>query len=399
MPGREAQPLGGARVLDVSGRTGAYCGKILADLGAVVLKVELPGGDRLRFSPPLHDGTGGPEAGLLFAYYHHNKRGITLDWEQDAAQPLLRELAAWADVVVASPKGEPQRLTGFIDDPPSLSWTPAGALTCFITPFGLTGPCREWRATPFTSFAMSGYMHPVGPPEGPPLAMPGQQFYDEAGLWAAFLVQAVLRAPPGLRAQVIDLSVHEVGLFNKLGTEQYDLDGRIKSRATNFGPPPGGIWKCRDGLLDIGAHAAHHWDIFVDLLGRPEVLADPIYRDRMMRVQLFDLLTDLIADLLSTRSAPEFVRAGQAAGLPCALTQTAAQFVRDEQPSARRFFVPAGRQPGSFDIPGPPFVSAPALLAYHRSAPRLGEANEEVYVHELGHPKESLERWRCDGLI
>ncbi len=91
-------------------------------------------------------------------------------------------------------------------------------------------------------------MHAVGPPEGPPLAMPGQQFYDEAGIWAAFLVQATLRGPRRLWAQVIDLSVHEVGLFNKLGTEQYGLAGHIKTRATNFGPPPGGIWQCRDGM-------------------------------------------------------------------------------------------------------------------------------------------------------
>jgi crotonobetainyl-CoA:carnitine CoA-transferase CaiB-like acyl-CoA transferase len=394
------QPLAGSRVLDVSGRTGAYCGKILADLGADVVKVELPSGDRLRFVPPFRHGMSGPEAGLLFAYYHHNKRGITLDWEREESQPLLAELASSADVVLASPKGEPERLTGFVDDPPSLSWMPGRALTCFITPFGLTGPFREWRATPFTSFAMSGYMHPVGPPEGPPLALPGQQFYDEAGLWAAFLVQAVLRCPADLRSQVIDHSVHEVGLFNKLGTEQYDLDARIKTRATNFGPPPGGIWRCRDGLLDVGAHAAHHWDIFVDLLGRPDVLADPMYGDRMMRVQLFDLLTEVIADLLSTRSAQEFVEAGQAAGLPCALTQTAAQFVQHEQPRARGFFIGACRdEAGSFDIPGPPFASVPGMIAYHTSAPRLGEANEEMYCDELGHSKESLERWRSDGLV
>ena len=132
-------PLGGMRVLDLSGRTGAYCTKILADLGADVIKVELPAGDRLRFVPPFRDGRTGPEAGLLFAYYHHNKRGITLDWERVDAEVLLAELAATAHVVIASPRGERQQLHGFIDDPPSLSWVPDSALTCFITPFGLTG--------------------------------------------------------------------------------------------------------------------------------------------------------------------------------------------------------------------------------------------------------------------
>jgi len=393
-------PLAGVRVLDVSGRTGAYCGKILADLGADVVKVELPTGDRLRSTPPCRDGESGPEASLLFAYYHHNKRGITLDWERDEARQLLEELAQPADVVLASPKGEPERLVGVVEDPPSLSWVSGATLTCFITPFGLTGPYRDWRATPFTSFAMSGYMHAVGPPEGPPVAMPGQQFYDEAGIWAAFLVQATLRCPRELRSQVFDLSVHEVGWFNKLGTEQYDLAGRIKTRATNFGPPPGGIWRCRDGSVDIGAHSAHHWDLFVDLVGRPDVLTDPIYRDRVMRVQLFDVLTDIIADLLSTRGAAQLVEAGQAAGLPCALTQTPAEFVQDPQPTDRGYFIGSSRVgTGSIRIPGPPFISSPPTIAYRRSAPRLGEDNEQVYLHELGHRARDLERWRADGLV
>jgi crotonobetainyl-CoA:carnitine CoA-transferase CaiB-like acyl-CoA transferase len=394
------QPLAGVRVLDLSARTGAYCGKILADLGADVVKVELPSGDRLRLLPPYRDGASGAESGLLFAYYHHNKRGITLDWERDASQALLRELALSAQVVLASPRGERQRLAGFIEDPPSLSWVPQNVLTCFITPFGLTGPYRNWRATPFTSFAMSGYMHPVGPLEGPPLAMPGQQFYDEAGLWAAFLVQAVLRCTRDVWSQVIDQSVHEVGLFNKLGSEQYDLDGRIKTRATNFGPPPGGIWNCRDGQVDIGAHSARQWDLFVDLMGRPDSLSDPIYRDRMMRIQLFDLLTEVIAELMSTRSVRELVEAGQAAGLPCAPSQTAAQFVRGDQPEARGFFIPSRRDgTGSFNIPGPPYVASPPVIAYHKSAPLLGEANETIYVGELGHSLRDLKRWRADGLI
>jgi len=394
------QPLTGVRVLDLSGRIGAYCGKVLADIGADVVKVELPTGDRMRFLPPFRDGRKGPESSVLFAYYHHNKRGITLDWERGEARALLESLSAWADVVLASPKGEPEQLIGFVDDPPSLSWVSDSVLTCFITPFGLTGPYRGWRATPFTSFAMSGYMHAVGDPEGPPLAMPGQQFYDEAGIWAAFLVQATLRGPRDLWAQVIDLSVHEVGLFNKLGTEQYGLAGHIKTRLTNFGPPPGGIWQCRDGFLDIGAHSAHHWDLFVDLLGRPDVLSDPIYRDRVTRVRLFDMLTDLIAELFSTRSAREFLVAGQAAGLPCALTQTPAQFLRDPQPAARGFFVPSTREgTGSVRIPGPPFISVPPMIAYGRSAPRLGEANEQVYVRELGHSAEELQQWRADGLV
>jgi crotonobetainyl-CoA:carnitine CoA-transferase CaiB-like acyl-CoA transferase len=395
------QPLTGVRVLDLTDRIGAYCSKLLADLGADVLKVELPTGDRLRFLPPHRDGGDGPESGLLFAYYHHNKRGITLNWQRDDAEPLLRKLASSASVVLASPKGSGQTLTGFIESPPSLSWVTGNVLTCFITPFGLTGPYREWRATPFTLFAMSGYMYPIGPPEGPPLAMPGQQFYDEAGIWAAFLIQSVLRCPAELRSQVIDHSVHEMGLFNKLGHETpYSRNGDIKSRVTNFGPPPSGIWKCNDGFLDVGAHSPHHWDIFVDLMGRPEILSDPIYRERGIRIQLFDLLTEMIAELLATRSARELVELGQSSGLPCALMQSGSQFVQEKQPRERGFYVRTERKgTGSFEIPGAPFLSSPVLIRYHKSAPVLGEANEEVFVHDLGYSTKDLERWRSNGLI
>ena len=398
--GQVTPPLAGTRVLDLSGRVGAFCTKLLADLGAEVRKVERPSGDRLRNVPPFRDGEAAPESGLLFAYYHHNKRGLTLDWERDRAVPLLAELAAGVDVVVASPFGERDRVAGFVDEPPSLAWVPDGVLTCFITPFGVTGPCRGWRATPFTSFAMSGYMHPVGPPEGPPLAMPGQQLYDEAGTWAAFVVQAVLRGPKEWRAQVIDQSVHEVGLFNKLAKDQYSFSGRIATRATNFGPPPGGVWRCRDGRVDIGAHAPHHWDIFVDLMGRPDTLTDPMYRERRMRIELFDLLTEIIEDLVQRWSARELVDAAQTVGLPCALMQTGAEFVRHEQARGRGFFVTTQiGESEPFEIPGAPFVSAPDLMARGEPAPRLGQDNAAIYIDELGHSGADLRAWQADGLI
>ena len=221
-------PLSGVRVLDFTGRMGAYCGKVLAYLGADVVKVELPTGDRLRVDPPYGERADSDRAGLLFTYYHHNQRSITLDWRREDAIPLLRELSSGADVVLASPKGERDLITGFLLDPPSLTWVSADSLVCFITPFGLTGPHREWRATPFTSFALSGHMFPFGPEHGPPVAMPGQQFCDEAGAWAAFLVVATLAGPRENRSQTIDQSVHEVGLFYEIGQPPFSAPASSK---------------------------------------------------------------------------------------------------------------------------------------------------------------------------
>jgi crotonobetainyl-CoA:carnitine CoA-transferase CaiB-like acyl-CoA transferase len=395
--GTSSLPLNGVRVLDLSTRIGAYCGKLLADLGADVIKVERPTGDQLRRTPPFRRGALEGESGLLFAWYNNNKRGITLDWTRLDAVPLLAELASSADVVVVSPdRREP--LATFEEAEPHLTWVPQRTTLCAITPFGLTGPWRHWRATPFTSFASSGQMHAIGPDEGPPWAMPGQQLYDMASTRAAGMVVAILagNAP----AQTIDVSAQEVGAWQYHVIQRFNVSGRIMTRATNFGPPPGGVWKCRDGSIDIAAHSAHHWVVFVELLGNPEDLVEPLYRERGMRAQLFDLLTPIIADHLAEKSAPELVKRGQAMGLPCALRYRPEEFLEDEQPHARGAFVDVCHpELGMIRLPGPAVQADPPLLTYRRPAPSLGESNRQVFVDQLGHDEIELEEWRARGLV
>jgi crotonobetainyl-CoA:carnitine CoA-transferase CaiB-like acyl-CoA transferase len=323
---------------------------------------------------------------------------VTLNWSSDEALPLLEVLARDAQVVLYSPD-ERQPLAGFELGTASINWRSEHSHSCFITPFGLTGPLRNWRATPFTSFAMSGLMHPVGPPEGPPIAQPGQQLYDESGLHAAMMIESLLLGND-TEAQYIDVSAHEVGWFHKISLERYGMQGRIATRETNFGPPPGGIWQCKDGLIDIATHALSHWGIFLEVIDRPAVLMDPIYEDRGMRVQLYDMLTEIIGELLSTKSAKELVERGQAAGLPCALMYTPDEFLDDIQPRERGFFVESMRNgTGTFEMPGRPFRARPDLLSYRRSAPSLGEHNEEIYVDELGFGRSDLASWRMNELI
>jgi len=395
--GASGLALEGVRVLDLSSRVGAYCGKLLADLGADVIKVERPTGDRLRRVPPFRRGAHDDEPGLLFAWYNNNKRGITLDWTRTDAVPLLAELASSANVVVVSPDAR-ERLATFEEKSPHLAWVPAGTTLCSITPFGLTGPWRHWRATPFTTFASSGQMHAVGPDEGPPWAMPGQQLYDQASTRAATMVVAILAG--NVAAQTVDVSAQEVGAWQYHVIQRFGSSGRILTRATNFGPPPGGVWKCRDGSIDIAAHSTHHWDVFVELLGSPEDLVEPLYREREMRAQLFDVLTLIIADHLADQSASELVRRGQAMGLPCALRYQPEEFLEDEQPRARGAFVDVHHPDlGEIRLPGPIVQTVPPLLAYRRPAPSLGGSNREVFVDELGHDPSELEEWSACGLV
>lgn len=393
-------PLEGIRVLDLSGALGAYSARLLADLGADVTKVEPPDGDPMRRRPPLRDGRTGPEASLVFATYHANKRGITLDVGSERALPLLTELGASCDVVVLSPSRRAP-VIGFDRDVPQLSWAPEQAIVCAITPFGLTGPYRDYRATAFTSYAMSGLMHRVGPPEGPPVAPPGQQQWDEAGIHGAAAVVAALHARPAVGGQLIDLAVHEVAAAKDYLLERYDLEALgTWGRVAGVGIPPTGLWRTADGPLEISAHQVRHWDAFLEMLDRPEELSEPALADPIVRRDLFDSLSEIIDGLVGHRSRTDLFERGQKAGLPCSPNHTVAEFAADPQPNARSLFVETDKDGiGPTRIPWGALHASPELTALRRPAPTLGQHNVDVYVGELGYTYTELARWKGEELV
>ena len=164
-------PFSGVRVLDLAAPVSAYCARVLAGYGADVVRIE---------RPDPRAGGRGARAEWLDAWYSAGCRSMTLDVGDERALPMLAELAATADVVIASPSTATP-VAGFVEAPPGLSWTPPTAVTCLLTAFGATGPLRNWKATPLTAHAMSGLMYAIGPEEGPPLSMPGRQLWDGAG--------------------------------------------------------------------------------------------------------------------------------------------------------------------------------------------------------------------------
>jgi crotonobetainyl-CoA:carnitine CoA-transferase CaiB-like acyl-CoA transferase len=371
-------PLDGIRVLELSGPVGSYGGRLLADAGADVVKVELPAGDELRRQGPFAGRQPGPERSLAFAYYHANKRGIVLDYRSPEALGMLAELGASADVVLLTPP-----VTGFDPDSGELSWAACDAVICAITPFGLTGPYRSWAATHLTSCALGGGMYQYGQPEGPPLVLPGRQLYDHAGTHAAIAVLAALRARPAVGGQFIDLSAHEV-----LGASLYELH-----RYTNFQDimrrrgsyaGVGGMWPCRDGLVEFTASTEKQWAGFVRLLGSPPELTDPAFADPAVRQQRAEEIMAVVGPAILAMSREEFVGRGQQLSVPCSLVNTVGQFAQDPQLRSRGFFV---RQPlaglGEFDVPGKPFLSEQPLLAqYRRPAPRLGQHDPAAIARE-----------------
>ena len=383
-----ALPLGGMRVIDLSGPLGSYCGRLLADAGADVVKVEPPEGDELRRRPPFAGDHAGPEASLSFAYYHANKRGVVLDCREPAAAGPLAELGAHCDVVILTPTVR-SPVTGFDPATGKLAWAGPSAVVCSITPFGLTGPYRAWRATQLTSHAMSGLMYTQGPLDGPPVVVPGQQLYDHVGTHAALAVLAALRSRPQAGGQLIDMSAHEVLTQSCFAIYDYTNAARIGRRR----PPAavsssGGAFGCRDGVVEFTASTDKHWLALMELLGQPAELADPSWAHPAARHPYEDKIIEVIRPLIAAMSREDFVTRGQQLGLPCTLVNTIGQFADDQQPRSRGFFV---RRPlaglGEFDLPGEPFRCTEQVLAqYRRPAPRLGETDPAAVARQWREP-------------
>jgi formyl-CoA transferase/CoA:oxalate CoA-transferase len=321
---------------------------------------------------------------------------VTLDVADDRAEEVLAALARDVDVVVASPTASTP-VAGYVADPPGLAWCPPSAVTCLLTPFGATGPLRDWRATPLTAHAMSGLMYQVGPEDGPPLAMPGRQHWDEAGIRAAACIVAALHERPWVGGQVLDISAHEVAASQDDVIHRFSVAGLVMQRRVNFGVPPSGTWRVADGMVDIAVNTPGHWTSFVDAMGGDEDVAAEMWQDRAMRQQLHDVLGEVVERLLATRSRDELVAELQRHGVPCSAANTPEQFVADQRADERQPLGSLHRPAvGTRDVPGPP---AHVDDAFHRRdlvAPPAG-AHSEVVLAELGWPADELATWRGAG--
>ncbi|MEU4244538.1 CoA transferase [Actinoplanes sp. NPDC026619] len=392
-------PLDGVRVLDLGGEMGGYGTRLLGELGADVIKIEPPAGDRQRRRPPLRAGIEGPEASLVFAYYQAGKRGITLDAGRDEAVPLLTELAAGADAVVLAPSKRTP-VAGLDRAARALSWASTTAVVVCLTPYGLDGPLRDLRATHFTSYAMGGLMKRMGTPDGEPVAVPYQQMHDQLAMQAAVAVLAGLRDRPVAGGQFVELSLHELLGAQDDQLDRYAASFEIAGRTPARQAPPTGVWQCLDGEVELLVHNPPHWRGVVRLLGSPPELADPALDDRGERLARGTEIAALVGPRLLAMRVDEVVERGQKLGIPCAAVNSPAGFVEDPQPRARGYWRRAAHPVlGTIRTPGDPFRSAPALLTHRRRAPLLGEHNTVVYCGELGHEPAELAAWREDGLV
>jgi crotonobetainyl-CoA:carnitine CoA-transferase CaiB-like acyl-CoA transferase len=386
-------PLSGIRVVELAqGIAGPFCGKLLAELGAQIIKVEPLRGDSTRHRGPFAHDRPDREGSLLFLYLNTTKRSITLDVRCRAGQRLLAELAGNADVLI---RDETVPLPRFHAHPRLIDTS--------IRPFGLTGPCADQPATELTVEASGGVMAIVGDPDRPPVKLGGEQAQYLGGLNASVATLLALEAREHTdQGQVVDISLQEslltiLGNIPILYSHLETVARRIGSR--HHRTHPTAILPCQDGYIGIAAQTSQQWEDLCLLVDQPELLVDPRFTTGVQRAEGADDLDALLGPWFLARTRQEVMQACQARRIPVGLSCSIPELLDDPQYAASRFFEPVEHpSTGAVPYPGAAF-QLPGSPCVHTRAPLLGEHNEQIYAGWLGLSPYERSRLRAQGVL
>ena len=396
MPG----PLAGLTAAEIGDR-GEVAGKLLADAGAEVVRVEPPEGARTRRTGPFAGDRPDPEASLRFAYLNTNKRGVTLALEEPGDAARWRALAARCDVVVDGAEVGALDALGLgygalAADAPGLVW-------CAITPFGLTGPRRDWAATDLVSMALGGPPMSTGYDDHdlPPIRADGEHSLWMAGEYAvAGIVAALLQRMATGEGQLLDVSIHEAVACTTEGAfESWEYRRRINQRQTGRhsapDPTPPSQFLSADGhyLQILGGGVPRRKRLFPLLLewldehDAAQDLHDPawsraLYDGEGDAAAANRRVGEVVRDFVATRPAEELYRRAQSMHLPWGPVRRPEENLDDPHWDDRGFFV-EGAVPGASGavrIPRAGYRFTATPVEHRRPAPRLGEHNAEVFA-------------------
>lgn len=397
-----AAPLSGYRVLDLAGPLGFHCTKLLADMGADVIKIEPPGGDAARKTPPFKNDVPHPEKSLYFLHYNTNKRGVTLNLESNDGRAMFLELARSADVVVET--FEPGRMDAMGIGYSVLSTSNPGMIMASITPFGQTGPWRDYRATDIGGLALSNLMILTGEPGAPPLQAPGEIAYGMASTYGALgIAMALYHREETGEGQQVDVSMHEAaahiaGYF----IPNYGYTGAKPSRASRKGEETDlyDPYPTKNGYVRIFIIPAEQWRRLVDWMGRPEAIAGPEFEKMAFRREHPEIVLQTVTAFCKQHTKEELYEEGQKRRISVTPINTVGEFMESAHTKARQLFIEMDHPVvGRYLHFGPvPRLSAtPGRV--DRTAPLIGEHNEELYGGELGFSKDDLSALYGGGVI
>ena len=371
-------PLDGVRVIEVCNvAAGPFCGMLLADMGADVVKVEHPeGGDTLRAWPPINDGYS-----ENFASLNRNKRSVTLNLKDAGDLALLRELAAGADVLIENNRpGVMERLgVGYA----ALSALNPKLVYCSISAYGQSGPRSQEGGFDLTVQAMSGIMSVTGEADRPPVkcGVPLADF--AAGLYASLGIVAALRsAQASGRGAHLDVPMLGATLgIAALQTSEYFGSGLDPVRLGSAHPrnAPYRVFRSRDGYFGMAAGNNALWRGVCDVLARADLLDDERFATPSTRARHQDALLVILEQEFARADTATWLDRFRAAGVPCAPINTYSQVLADPQVEHMQWVQPLELPNGvrTRTFASPMRFSGEGLPVRLRP-PALGEHNDEV---------------------
>jgi formyl-CoA transferase len=392
--------LAGVRVLELGHViAGPFCGQVLGDLGADVVKVEPPGaGDVLR-----QWGWGG-DAGdsLWWRVTGRNKRSVTVDLRRPEGQELVRRLAREVDVVVENFR--PGTLERWGLGYEHLSAANPGLVLVRISGFGQDGPYATRAGYAAIGEAMGGLRALTGYPDRPPVRV-GVSLGDSlAGLMGALGALAALHARRHTgRGQVVDASIYESVLaITEALVPEWQVTGRRRQRSgpTLPGVAPSNVYPTRDGQVLIAANQDSVFGRLAAVMGRPELASHPRFASHQARGAHMAVLDEQIADWTAARPAREVLELLHAAGVPAGLVYEPEDMLADPHFAARRSLVEVpDRDHGSITMPAvaPRLSDTPGGVRW--AGPALGQHTAEVLATLAELDDAELERLRQAGVV
>ena len=397
-----AGPLQGIRVIDF-GRyiAGPFCGALLADFGAEVIRVEKRDGREDRTLVALGETPeGAPREGAMFLQMNRNKKSLTLDPGSEAGREVMRRLIKSSDVVIANLPGQTLKAMGLDYD--SVSSVNPRAIVAVVSAFGLEGPYAERVGFDGVAQAMSGAVQFAGTPEQPVRAAAPYVDFGTASLLALGVMAALRSRDQTGRGQLVEGALLRTALtfFSGMLIEEavLKLDREpTLNRSQTAGPSD--IFRTKDGWITVAVNGDPLFRRVARLIGAPEWIEDPRFASDKTRGDNGAAISARVSEWCAARTSAEAIAAFEGARVPAGPVYTMRETLADPHVKAGSFFQ-------EIDFPGigrAPVAATPVKLhatpgEVRRRAPLLGEHNEEV-LRELGYSDAEIKKLIADGTV
>jgi len=397
------RPLEGIRVLSLTGALfGPYCGMVLADLGAEVIKVERPiYGDMNREWGPFFPNVQGPDKSAYYVSIHRNHKGITLNLKDPKGREILKELVKRSDVLIENFK--PGTLDEWGLGYEDLKKVNPKLIYACGSGFGHTGPYSKWPSYDIIGQAMGGFMDMNGWPDKPP-ARAGSSIGDiVSGMFLAIGVLAALRyrecTGKGQKVDVAQVDSMVAVLENAV--VRYTLEGKIPTRIGSKHPTitPFDIFQAKDGYVVIAAGNDAIFKRFCMAIGKPEWITDPRFDTNPHRCANEPILKQMIEEYTKPRTRWEVAKLLLENDVPSAPVYNVGEAVEDPHVNAREMIIELDQpQYGKVRVAGCPIKFSESPIKRFDPAPLLGQHNKEILA-SLGYSEVEIEEFKKKGII